>query len=78
MKNSRRNAKDRDRDKDNTDKTQKNNKKKTSIWKHDLAFLNFLINISFTILVTFKILVLITLSTLRPWAMHKIRFSSAD
>ena len=78
MKNSRRNTKDRDRDTDNTDKTQRKRRKKTSIWKHDIAFLNVLINIAFTILATFKILVLMTLSTPRPWATHKIRFSSAD
>ena len=67
-KNSRRNTKDTDRDTDNTEETQRKiPRKKTSIWKHDIAFLNFLINIAFTILATFQILVLITLSTLRPW-----------
>ena len=67
MKNSRRNAKDTDRDKDNTEEKQKKiARKKSSIWKHDIAFLNFLINIAFTILATFQILLLITSSTLRP------------
>ena len=79
MKNSRRNTKDTGRDTDNTEETQRKiTRKKTSIWKHDVAFLNFFINITFTILATFQILVLITLSTLRPWATHDARFSSAD
>ena len=67
MKNSRRNTKDTGRDTDNTEETQRKiTRKKTSIGKHDVAFLNFFINITFTILATFQILVLITLSTLRP------------
>ena len=46
----RRNTKDTDRDTDNTEETRKNNKEKTSVGKHDIAFLNFLINIAYTIL----------------------------
>ena len=49
-------------------------RKKTSIWKQDIAFLNFLINIAFAILATFQVLVLITLSTLRHWATHDVRW----
>ena len=57
------------------EKTQRKiKKKKTSLWKHDIAFLNFLINIAFTILATFQILVLIALSTLRPWATQRTIF----
>ena len=59
-------------------KQRKMTRTKTSIWKHDIAFLNFFINITFTTLVTFQILVLITLSTLRPWATSDVRFSSVD
>ena len=33
-----------------TEKTDKNNKEKTSIRKHDIAFLDFLLNIAFAIL----------------------------
>ena len=32
----------------------------------------------FAILATFQNLVIITMSTLRPWTMHDVRFSSAD
>ena len=59
-------------------KQRKLTRKKTSICKHDIAFLNFLINIAFTILAAFQILVLVTLSILRPWATHDVQFSSAN
>ena len=62
MKNIRRNAKETDRDTDNTEEKQRKvASKKTSIWKNDITFLNFLINITFTIHAIFQILVLITL-----------------
>ena len=61
MKNSRRNTKDTDRDTDNIEETKRKiTRKRTSIRKHNIAFLNFLINIAFKMLATFQILVLVT------------------
>ena len=53
-------------------------RKETLIWKHEITFFNVLVNITFTILATFQILLLITLSTLRPWTTHDVSFTSAD
>ena len=45
--------------------TEKKTRKKISIWKHSIGFLNFLRNL-FTILATFQNFVIITFSTRRP------------
>ena len=59
----------------NTEETQrKKTMKKTLIWKHDIGFLNFRRNITFTILATFQNFIIITLSTPRPWTTHDVRF----
>ena len=62
-----------------TEQTQKNKRKeKTLIWKHDIGLLNFLRNITFTVLATFQTFATIFLSAFRPWTMHNVCFSSSD
>ena len=59
-------------------KHRENNKEKIEIWKGNISFLNILRNITFTILVTFQIFVIITLSIIRPRTTHDLRFPNSD
>ena len=62
----------------NTEKTQrKKRKEKTSFWKREIGFLNFLRNITFTNFAIFQTFI-IFLSTLRAWTTHDVHFLSAD
>ena len=66
MKNSTRNTKDTDRDTDNTEETEKNDKDKNFNLKTRYCFLEFFYKHNIHNSCDFQILVLITLSTLRP------------
>ena len=57
--------------------TEKKTRKKISVWKHNIGFLNSLRNL-FTILATFQNFVIITFSTRRPWMADDEHFSCAD
>ena len=59
----------------NTEKTQRKKEKKKLHF--EISFLNFLRNITFTTLPIFQNFI-IFLSTLRPWTMQDVLFSSAD
>ena len=59
------------------ERERKKSEEKASIWKHDVGLLNFLRNITFTILLTFQIFVIVNFWSLRR-TTHDVSFSSAD
>ena len=62
----------------NTEETQRKQNKEKKLQFENTILVPWIFLEPFAILLTFQNFVIITMSTLRPWTMHDVRFSSAD